>query len=108
MPTYDYRCKNCEHEFEQFQSITAKPLRKCPECGRLRLQRLIGTGAAVLCKGAGFYETDYRSDSYKKSEKAEKDAAKPKSDKDKKDSSKTGETTAKKVDKAQKTDKKKS
>lgn len=64
MPTYDYRCSHCEHEFEKFQSITANPLKKCPECKKMKLQRLIGAGAGVIFKGAGFYETDYRSKSY--------------------------------------------
>ena len=73
MPTYDYRCQACNHKFEEFQSITAKTLRKCPECGKLKLQRLIGIGAGVIFKGSGFYETDYRSDDYKKSAKAEKE-----------------------------------
>jgi len=72
MPTYDYRCKACEHEFEEFQSMSAKNLRKCPECGKLQLERLIGTGAGIIFKGSGFYETDYRSESYKKGADAEK------------------------------------
>jgi putative FmdB family regulatory protein len=76
MPTYDYRCDNCGHELEAFQSITAKPLRKCPDCGKLKLKRLLGTGAGLIFKGSGFYETDYRSDSYKKGAESEK----PKSD----------------------------
>ena len=71
MPTYDYRCDACGHEFEEFQSMTASPLRKCPECKKLKLKRLIGTGAGVIFKGSGFYETDYRSDSYKKAAEAE-------------------------------------
>jgi putative FmdB family regulatory protein len=71
MPTYDYQCDACEHEFELFQSISEPVKRKCPECGKLKLRRLFGTGAAVMFKGSGFYETDYRSDSYKKA--AEKD-----------------------------------
>ena len=75
MPTYDYVCQACEHAFEQFQSITAKPLQKCPACGESTLRRLIGTGAGVLFKGSGFYETDYRSESYKKAAKAEKESA---------------------------------
>ena len=66
MPTYEYICESCEHEFEQFQSITARPLRKCPQCGKATLKRLIGTGAGIIFKGNGFYETDYRSDSYSK------------------------------------------
>ena len=73
MPTYDYRCDACEHEFEHFQSMSASALRKCPACGKLKLRRLIGTGAGIIFKGSGFYETDYRSDSYKKAAKAEKD-----------------------------------
>ncbi len=76
MPTYDYRCDACEHEFEEFQSMTAKPLRKCPQCGKLKLKRLIGTGAAVIFKGSGFYETDYRSDNYKKAAKADSESSK--------------------------------
>ena len=72
MPTYDYMCKNCEHKFERFQSITARPIRKCPKCGKLRLQRLIGAGAGVIFKGSGFYQTDYRSESYKKAAESEK------------------------------------
>ncbi|MEZ6242848.1 MAG: zinc ribbon domain-containing protein [Phycisphaerales bacterium] len=72
MPTYDYRCSACKHEFELFQSMSESPKRKCPKCGKLALERLIGTGAAVLFKGGGFYETDYRSDSYKKAAEAEK------------------------------------
>ncbi len=66
MPTYDYQCGACQHEFEHFQSISSAVLRKCPECGALKLKRLIGAGAAVVFKGSGFYQTDYRSESYKK------------------------------------------
>ncbi len=72
MPHYDYRCDACDHEFELFQSITAEVKRKCPECGRLKLRRLIGPGAAIVFKGSGFYETDYRSESYKDGAKAAK------------------------------------
>ena len=72
MPTYDYECDNCGHEFELFQSITESPKRKCPDCGRLKLRRLFGTGAAVMFKGSGFYQTDYRSESYKKAAEADK------------------------------------
>lgn len=77
MPTYDYRCDACGHEFELFQSMKDNPKRKCPECGKNALQRLIGTGAAVLFKGGGFYETDYRSESYKKAAEAEKKSSEP-------------------------------
>ncbi len=66
MPTYEYVCEACGHAFDEFQSITAKPLRKCPQCGKSALKRLIGTGAGILFKGSGFYCTDYRGESYKK------------------------------------------
>jgi putative FmdB family regulatory protein len=71
MPTYEYVCAACNHRFEQYQSITAPPIRKCPSCGRQRVSRLIGTGAGVIFKGSGFYQTDYRSESYKKAAQAE-------------------------------------
>jgi putative FmdB family regulatory protein len=80
MPTYEYRCNACEHEFETFQSITAKSLRKCPECGKLKLERLISGGGAVLFKGSGFYETDYRSADYQKAADADKKSSEPKKD----------------------------
>ena len=76
MPTYDYRCESCGNAFEEFQSITAETLKKCPKCGKNKLVRLIGTGAGVIFKGSGFYETDYRSESYKKSAEAEKGGSK--------------------------------
>ncbi|MEQ8318368.1 MAG: zinc ribbon domain-containing protein [Phycisphaerales bacterium] len=80
MPTYDYRCNACDHEFELFQSMSDKVKRTCPECGKKALERLIGTGAALLFKGSGFYETDYRSESYTKAQKADKPDADSKSD----------------------------
>ena len=83
MPTYDYECDACEHAFELFQSITEPVKKKCPECGRRKLRRLFGTGAALLFKGSGFYQTDYRSESYKKGVKAEKKARESASGKDK-------------------------
>ena len=93
MPTYEYLCGACDHTFEEFQSITAKPLRKCPACGKPKLKRLIGTGAGVIFKGSGFYETDYRSESYKKGEKAEKDKTdSSKSESDKSESGKSEST----------------
>lgn len=66
MPTYDYECEACNHKFELYQSISAEPEKTCPECKKKKLRRLIGTGGAVMFKGSGFYQTDYRSDSYKK------------------------------------------
>jgi len=75
MPTYDYECKSCEHTFELFQSINEPVKKKCPRCKRLSLRRLFGTGAALIFKGSGFYQTDYRSESYKKGAEAEKKAS---------------------------------
>jgi putative FmdB family regulatory protein len=79
MPTYEYKCeaKGCGHQFEEFQSINDKPLEKCPRCKKKSLRRLFGTGAAILFKGSGFYETDYRSESYKSAAKADKESAAP-------------------------------
>ncbi len=74
MPTYDYRCSKCDHTWELFQSITAEPVRKCPECGKSSAKRVIGPGAGVIFRGSGFYQTDYRSDSYKKGAAADKKA----------------------------------
>ena len=73
MPTYDYRCNACGHAFEHFQSIHAPKLKKCPKCGKPKLERLIGGGGGLLFKGSGFYITDYRSSSYQ--EAAKKDSA---------------------------------
>lgn len=66
MPTYEYRCDQCGKTLEVFHSIKDAPKKKCPHCGKLKLKRLLGTGAGVIFKGSGFYQTDYRSDSYKK------------------------------------------
>ena len=72
MPTYDYICDSCSHEFEAFESIKADPQTVCPECTEPKLRRKIGAGAAILFKGSGFYQTDYRSESYKKRAEADK------------------------------------
>jgi putative FmdB family regulatory protein len=93
MPTYDYVCEDCDHQFELFQSIKARPIRKCPNCGKLTVHRLIGAGAGIIFKGSGFYQTDYRSESYKKAEKSEKGAPE-KTSKDKKSETKTESKTA--------------
>jgi len=71
MPTYDYECNACEHRFELFQSISEKPRRKCPRCGRNRAQRMIGAGGAIIFKGSGFYATDYRSKEFHDRKKQE-------------------------------------
>jgi len=80
MPTYEYKCESCGYEFEQFQSITAKPIRRCPKCNKTSVKRLIGVGAGVIFKGSGFYQTDYRSESYKKGAEKEKSTTSPKSE----------------------------
>jgi putative FmdB family regulatory protein len=90
MPTYEYECNACKHRFEELQSFSDAPLKQCPVCKKKKLQRLIGTGAAIIFKGAGFYQTDYRSESYKSAAKADEqkpttektstDAAKPSTD----------------------------
>jgi putative FmdB family regulatory protein len=72
MPTYDYICDNCGHEFDAFESIKSEPQLTCPACKENRLRRKIGAGAAILFKGSGFYQTDYRSESYKKRAQSEK------------------------------------
>jgi putative FmdB family regulatory protein len=71
MPTYEYKCPSCGHKFEQFQSIMAAPIKRCPNCKKNKVQRLIGTGAGLIFKGSGFYITDYRSEGYKEKAKAE-------------------------------------
>lgn len=60
MPTYDYRCSACGHAFDELQSFSDPPLTKCPKCKKKKLERLFGGGGAIIFKGAGFYETDYR------------------------------------------------
>jgi len=60
MPTYEYVCESCGHEFERFQKMSDDAVRECPECGRLEVRRRISTGGGVLFKGPGFYATDYR------------------------------------------------
>ena len=85
MPTYQYECSNCGHDFEILQSMTENRLRKCPQCSKFTLTRLIGTGSGIIFKGSGFYETDYkrkepaRAESKSKPE-ASKDAANAPSD----------------------------
>lgn len=71
MPTYEYACEACGHQFEEFQSIKADPIQKCPKCGKKKVKRLISGGAGFLFKGSGFYITDYRDSSYKDKAKSE-------------------------------------
>jgi len=74
MPTYEYECQRCGHVFERFQSMKDEPLKRCPEC-RGKVKRLIGAGAGIIFKGSGFYETDYRSEEYRRKAKAEKNSS---------------------------------
>lgn len=74
MPTYEYACDACDHKWEEFQSIKAPATQKCPDCGKKKARRLISAGGGFLFKGTGFYITDYRSDSYKKSADSDKKA----------------------------------
>ena len=77
MPTYDYKCKKCDHLWEEFASIKAPPTKKCPACKKNAAERQISAGAAILFKGSGFYLTDYRSDSYKKAAAADSSSSAP-------------------------------
>jgi putative FmdB family regulatory protein len=79
MPTYDYKCLECSHTFEEFQSMNDKPLEKCPKCGG-KVKRLIGPGAGPIFKGKGFYQTDYKNSSKPNSEKSKPADTKPKTD----------------------------
>src|SRR5437588_3777287 len=90
MPTYDYICDACGHEFEAFESIKADPQTDCPQCREAKLRRKIGPGAAILFKGSGFYQTDYRSDSYKKGAEADKSSSSPAKSSDAKGSDSSG------------------
>ncbi len=78
MPNYDYVCETCGHRFEVFQSMNDAKLQDCPQesCAG-KVKRLLGTGAGLLFKGAGFYQTDYRSSSYQAGAKSESAASKP-------------------------------
>jgi putative FmdB family regulatory protein len=109
MPTYEYHCDACEHNFDEFQSINDKPLKKCPKCGKPKLRRVFGAGAAIIFKGSGFYQTDYRSESYKAAAKADQESSKSdKSSTDGKTDTSKKETDAKPAkskEKATKSDK---
>lgn len=75
MPTYEYQCKACENKWDEFQSIKAEPTKKCPKCKKGKAERIISAGGGILFKGSGFYQTDYRSESYKKGAEAAKKAS---------------------------------
>ena len=88
MPTYDYRCLECNIRFEKFQSMKDDPINTCPDCEG-NVKRLIGSGAGIIFKGGGFYETDYRSDSYKKDAQKDKPSETPTTTKAKPEKTKT-------------------
>ena len=103
MPTYEYVCEKCGHEFETFQSISAEPLKNCPQdlCaqkkwGRGRVKKKISSGAGLLFKGSGFYITDYRSENYKKAAKSAAGDSKPAAKSESKSESKPATKTEKK------------
>ncbi len=87
MPTYEYVCDGCPHEFEVFQSMNDDRLKTCPECNEDKLRRKIGTGAGIIFKGSGFYETDYKRDKSSKGEKKEGGSTESTSKKDSSSSS---------------------
>jgi putative FmdB family regulatory protein len=87
MPTYEYQCRKCGHQFEKFQSISANPLKSCPKC-KGRVARMLTTGSGIIFKGSGFYQTDYKKSSHaphtsEKSEGKKPESAKPDSKPDK-------------------------
>jgi len=86
MPTYDYICSDCSHEFEEFQKMTDPLLEDCPKC-KGSLQRKIGGGAGLLFKGSGFYITDYKNS--KSSQETPSETAKTKNAESKKKPKKT-------------------
>ena len=75
MPTYQYECQACGHEFEELQGMSDNKLTKCPKCRKNKLVRLIGGGSGMIFKGSGFYETDYKKKSNPSGDK--KDSPKP-------------------------------
>lgn len=88
MPTYDYRCKDCGHQFEAFQSISAEPFTDCPVCSG-RVERLIGGGAGLVFKGSGFYITDYKNKKDNTSTKSKPESTSPAESTPKKESKNT-------------------
>jgi len=105
MPTYEYECEKCGHQFDKFQPIADKPLAVCPKelChlkkwGKGKVKKLIGAGAGLIFKGSGFYITDYRSEKYKEAAKKESAASTPSSTEGKSGSSAASETKTPKTE----------
>lgn len=95
MPTYDYECTSCGHAFDAFQSMSDEPLKKCPECGRNGLKRLIGGGMGIIFKGSGFYVTDSKSSGSSSGTKKQEAASGSESGKSEGSGSSSGESTGK-------------
>ncbi len=105
MPTYEYECESCGHHFEVFQSMKDDKLTDCPQEGcDGHVRRLLGTGAGIIFKGSGFYETDYRSDSYKKAAKADQGSGSSSGGESKSDSGSSSGGETKKSDGGSKPD----
>jgi putative FmdB family regulatory protein len=96
MPTYDYECEACGHALEIFQGINDPVKKKCPECKKNKLKRQFGTGAAIVFKGSGFYQTDYRSEGYKKAAKKDSESKSEKKSDSKKSESKSSDAKSSK------------
>ena len=95
MPTYEYACQKCGHQFEQFQSMRDEPLKKCPKCGKTGVKRLLGTGAGLIFKGSGFYITDYKNKGSGKKEGGESKGGESKSGESKPSETKTSSSDSK-------------
>lgn len=95
MPTYEYACQKCGHQFEQFQSMRDEPLKKCPKCGKTGVKRLLGTGAGLIFKGSGFYITDYKNKGTGKKEGGESKGGESKSGESKSSESKSSSSDSK-------------
>ncbi|MBG30132.1 MAG: FmdB family transcriptional regulator [Opitutae bacterium] len=102
MPTYEYVCPPCGHEFERFQSMKDEPVKVCPKCRKRQVKRKIGMGAGLIFKGSGFYETDYKQAGRKKEKKSDgksdsKSENKSKGSDKKKPASDSGKSATKKA-----------
>ena len=111
MPTYEYICLKCGHEFEKFQPIADKPLAICPKdrCarkkwGRGRVKKRISAGGGLIFKGSGFYITDYRSEKYKEAAKKDSASSRPSGGETKPSAGTESKPTAKKEGKPAKPD----